>query len=69
MDEKLSFEEALSALEDIVKKLENGTEGLEASLALFEEGIRLSGYCGRILDQAEQRIEELTGTEDSHAEF
>ena len=69
MDETLSFEEAVASLENIVKKLESGTEGLEESLALFEEGTRLSGYCNRILGKAEHRITELSLTEEPHAEF
>jgi exodeoxyribonuclease VII small subunit len=53
------FEEALSRLERIVSKLEGGDLDLEESLRLFEEGIRLSHFCGQKLDEAEKRIEIL----------
>lgn len=56
-----SFESALAVLQQIVHELEEGNLGLEASLARFEEGVRLLRSCHQILEQAEQRIEILTG--------
>jgi exodeoxyribonuclease VII small subunit len=55
-----SFEEALARLEQVVDRLEQGDVALEASLAAFEEGVRLSGRCAAQLDAAERRIEVLT---------
>lgn len=57
----LSFEGALTQLQEIVHDLEEGDLGLEPSLARFEEGIRLLRNCYQILEQAEQKIEILTG--------
>jgi exodeoxyribonuclease VII small subunit len=59
----LPFEQALDRLEFIVHELEEGQIGLEVSLARFEEGIRLLKNCHQVLEQAEQRIEILTGTD------
>lgn len=56
----LSFEEALLELEQTVAQLESGNLTLEASLALFERGQHLAAYCGRLLDQAQLRVEMLT---------
>jgi exodeoxyribonuclease VII small subunit len=53
------FEDALERLEDIVKTLEAGDLGLDKSLELFEEGIRLSRFCHGKLEQAERRVEIL----------
>ena len=53
------FEEALGKLEEIVKKLEAGDLTLEESLKAFEEGIKLSGFCSRKLDEADRRVEIL----------
>lgn len=50
----------MQALETIVDQLERGDLTLEASLAAFEQGIRLSRSCQQALDQAEQRIRILT---------
>jgi exodeoxyribonuclease VII small subunit len=56
----LSFEEALLELEQTVAQLESGSLPLDESLALFERGQRLATYCGRLLDRAQLRIEQLT---------
>jgi exodeoxyribonuclease VII small subunit len=53
------FEGAIAELEIIVKKLEEGDQPLEASLQLYERGVRLSRYCHEQLEQAERRIEVL----------
>lgn len=54
-----SFEAALKQLEEIVQKLEKGELPLEDSLALYEEGIRLSRLCHAKLEEAEGKIEKL----------
>ena len=53
------FEEALKQLEEIVQKLEKGELTLEESLALYEEGIRLSRLCHAKLEEAEGKIAML----------
>ena len=62
--DKLTFEDALARLEEIVRKMEQGEVTLDASLALFEEGTALSRHCARKLDEAEQRITVLVAGED-----
>jgi len=54
------FEDALLRLERIVKDLEGGDLPLEASLRLFEEGVRLTRYCAGKLDEAQRKIEMLS---------
>ncbi len=56
---ELPFEKALSRLEHVVDRLEQGDLELEESLAAFEEGVRLSKRCVSQLDAAEQRVEIL----------
>ncbi len=58
---EIDLEAALSDLEGIVSKLEDGGISLEESLALFERGMKLVSLCQGKLDSAEQRIESLTG--------
>ncbi len=53
------FEAAITELETIVKKLEEGDQALEASLQLYERGVQLSRFCHAQLEQAEKRIEIL----------
>jgi len=56
-----SFEAALAELSQIVGDLEDGSIGLEESLARFEQGMGLLRHCHQVLSAAEQRIEQLTG--------
>ena len=57
-----SFEEALSELEAHVRRLDSGDLPLEDSLATFEAGVKLIRECSELLDDAEQRITELSET-------
>jgi len=59
VEEKLSFEQALQRLEQVVRELESGDLSLDAALALFQEGVDLARRCGLQLDEAEARIEKL----------
>jgi exodeoxyribonuclease VII small subunit len=59
--DELTFEQALSQLETIVRELEDGQTGLEQALARYETGIGLLRRCYGQLRAAEQRILLLTG--------
>lgn len=63
-EKKLSFEESIARLEQIVKLLEKGDARLEDSLALFEEGTGLIRRCGTMLDNAEQKVARLMKSAD-----
>ncbi len=56
---ELNFEGSMKRLAEIVEKLEAGDLALEASLKLYEEGVRLSQGCMKRLTEAQQRIETL----------
>jgi exodeoxyribonuclease VII small subunit len=62
MTEK-KFEAAMKELEEIVKRLESGDLSLEESLKIFEEGIALSRYCFKKLEEAEKKISILIDDE------
>lgn len=62
--EHMTFEQALSALEAAVARLEAGNLPLEQAVALYEEGMRLAKICGERLDAAELRITRLATGED-----
>ena len=57
----MSFEASLTQLQKIVAELEDGKISLEESLQRFERGVGLLRSCYQILEQAEQKIEILTG--------
>lgn len=56
----MSFEDALERLETIVSRLEEGEVPLEESIKLYEEAMKLGTMCKTILDEADQRIRQLT---------
>jgi exodeoxyribonuclease VII small subunit len=60
MAKKMSFEESLDRLNDIVKRLEDGDVPLEESMKLYEEGMRLGRLCKGIVREAEERMKRLT---------
>jgi len=57
---ELSFEEARTQLEQIVRRLEREDLELERALELYEQGQSLARYCQAQLDRAELRIQELS---------
>lgn len=60
-----SFEQALAALEKIVHDLEDGRLGLTESLARYEEGVKLLKQCYLQLEQAQRRVELVTGIDSA----
>ena len=72
MAEKMTFEQSMTRLEEIVKTLEKGDASLEDALSLFEEGTALVKSCSGQLDAAEQKIVRLVKGADGspiEAEF
>lgn len=63
----ITFEQAMSRLEQIVATLEGGRCTLDDSLKLFEEGTRLTAFCSKQLKEAEQKIIKLTAVEAGDA--
>ena len=62
---KMSFEEKLARLEEIVALLDKGDAALAASLSLFEVGTKLANACTAELDKAEQQVVKLMKGPDS----
>lgn len=53
---KMTFEQSLARLDEIVKHLEKGDLPLNDSIELFEEGTGLIASCSKMLDEAEQKV-------------
>lgn len=68
--EELSYEEAFTELETIVNALEGegSRNPLEEAMALFERGQALVKRCSDLLDEAELKVRQLSGTELSEFE-
>jgi len=65
---EIRFEDALKRLEEIVDTLEKGELSLEKSLKIFEEGVKLSRVCNKILDKAEKKVEMLMQNKNGELE-
>jgi len=63
----MSFEEALRALEEVVRKLESGEVPLDDSISLYERGEALRKHCQARLDAAQARIERIVTGPDGTA--
>ena len=61
---KLSFEENIEKLEEILSKLEDEKLPLDMSVKLYEEGMKLVSTCNRELEDAERKIKILTRGDD-----
>lgn len=59
--QSLSYEQAYTELEEIVSGLEDNQKTLEESIALFERGQALAKYCVALLEQAELKVQRLSG--------
>lgn len=57
---EMSYEKAMSRLEEIVTTLENNETSLDDSIKLFEEGTKLTELCMNKLKNAEAKITELS---------
>jgi exodeoxyribonuclease VII small subunit len=53
------FEDAMERLEEIVQSLESSDLSLDDSLAIFEEGVKLIGFCSKKLEEAEEKVNML----------
>lgn len=67
-DEKVSFEEAMQQLEDIVEQLEEGDVPLEEAISIYKKGMELSKLCHDKLRNVEEQLTEIlteNGKKDS----
>lgn len=60
---KMSFEEAMAALESVVSQLEQGQVALEQSLSLYDRGAALKAHCAAKLKEAEEKVELIRVSE------
>ena len=60
----LTFEQALSELEEIVQKLEEGDASLDEAIKAYSRGIELKNQCQRRLDSARLQVEKIQFPKD-----
>lgn len=66
MANKLSYEQAITRLDEIVRCMERGDAALDEALKLFEEGANLIAQCNQMLDEAEQKVVKLKKGSDGY---
>ena len=57
---KMSFEDALSELEEIVRSLETGKARLEDAISAYERGALLKSHCEKKLKEAQAKVEKIS---------
>ncbi|MDD2626083.1 MAG: exodeoxyribonuclease VII small subunit [Candidatus Methanomethylophilus sp.] len=60
--EKMSFEDSMKALEELVAKLEGGELDLDQSLEVYERAIALRDRCRKILDASDRKVQTIMAT-------
>lgn len=68
MEDNKNFEEMMHKLENIAKDLESGDLSLDDSVKKFEEGMKISKECSKILEDAEKKITILTKDSEGNLE-
>ena len=61
---KISFEDNMKRLEQIVRAMERGDVPLEESLKMFQEGTELVRSCSKILDEAQLMVKKIASSAD-----
>ena len=67
-ENNINFENSMKRLEEIAIELERNDLDLDTSVAKFEEGMKLSKQCSKMLEDAEKKISILLKTEDGVVE-
>ncbi|MBO4644600.1 MAG: exodeoxyribonuclease VII small subunit [Alphaproteobacteria bacterium] len=65
--EKMSYEEALTALEEIVRQMEAGKVKLDEAIDFYERGMLLRRHCEKKLSAARSRIDQITTSLNAQA--
>ena len=64
---KMSFEDALEELEEIVRTLEGGKGKLEDAITAYERGAKLKAHCEKKLKEAQSKVEKISLGADGEA--
>lgn len=67
-NKEMNFEETIKRLEEIAVELEKNDLDLDSSVSKFEEGMKLSKQCSKMLEDAEKRISILVETDNGLVE-
>lgn len=68
-EKELTFEDAMSALDEIVEKLEEGDVPLEKAISYYEEGMKLSKLCNDKLKNVQEKMTNIINEQDELEPF
>ena len=60
--DKMSFEDSMKTLEDLVKQLESGELDLDKSLEVYERAVVHRDHCKKILDESDRKVQTIMET-------
>ena len=63
-DEKMTFEQAIERMEQIISRLSDGNLGIDEAVALYEEGVKLAAFCDEKIKEAQRKITLLQEKEN-----
>lgn len=66
-EQKMTFEESLERIREIVNELESGELNLEESITTFREGSTLLDHARKLIADAETRVRVLTEEAEADA--
>lgn len=62
--EKLSFEQALDNLEEIIQQMESGEAPLDSLVTNYQNGVKMLKFCRQKIESAEMKIRKVQEKED-----
>ncbi|WP_153722442.1 exodeoxyribonuclease VII small subunit [Sporosarcina cascadiensis] len=68
-EKEMQFEQAMHQLEEIVQKLEAGEAPLEDTITLYQQGMELSAFCQKKLQNAEKQLIRMMDQEGNETPF
>jgi exodeoxyribonuclease VII small subunit len=60
----MTFEQAMERMEQITARLSDGNLGIDESVSLYEEGVRLAAFCDEKLKDVQRKITVLQEKEN-----
>ena len=62
--EKLTFEEAMKELEELVDSLDKGDVSLDEAIAAYDRGSQLKDYCQKKLQEAKMKVDTIQSSDN-----
>ena len=64
--EKMTFEDAMKELENLVDSLDKGDVSLDEAIAAYDRGSQLKDHCQKKLNEAKMKVETIQSSGESN---